>query len=113
VYTDLRRVTLPLGIDDRSTIWLCLVDRVYIPPEETAIIREGAAASSAGISMRISRNGATTCPTIVSSVPAVSVRIPGRMAPALWMSTSSRSWVAQNWRAKTRTASRSSRSARP
>ena len=28
VYTDLRRVTVPLGIDDRSTIWLCLVDRV-------------------------------------------------------------------------------------
>ena len=27
VYTDLRRVTVPLGIDDRSTIWLCLVDR--------------------------------------------------------------------------------------
>ena len=27
VYTDVRRVTAPLGIDDRSTIWLCLVDR--------------------------------------------------------------------------------------
>ena len=27
VYTDLRRVTVPMGIDDRSTIWLCLVDR--------------------------------------------------------------------------------------
>ena len=26
-YTDLRRVTVPLGIDDRNTIWLCLVDR--------------------------------------------------------------------------------------
>ena len=27
VYTDVRRVTVPLAIDDRSTIWLCLVDR--------------------------------------------------------------------------------------
>ena len=27
VYTDVRRVTVPLGIDDRSTIWLFLVDR--------------------------------------------------------------------------------------
>ncbi len=27
VYTDLRRVTAPLGIGDRSTIWLFLVDR--------------------------------------------------------------------------------------
>ncbi len=27
VYTDVRRVTAPLGIDDRNTIWLCLVDR--------------------------------------------------------------------------------------
>lgn len=27
VYTDLRRVTVPMGIDDRSAIWLCLVDR--------------------------------------------------------------------------------------
>ena len=27
VYTDLRRVTVPLGIDDRSTTWLCLMDR--------------------------------------------------------------------------------------
>ncbi len=27
VYTDVRRVTIPLGIDDRSTIWLFLVDR--------------------------------------------------------------------------------------
>jgi hypothetical protein len=27
VYTDLGRVTVPLGIDDRSTIWLCLMDR--------------------------------------------------------------------------------------
>src|SRR5512135_1189125 len=27
VYTDIRRVTVPLGISDRSTIWLFLVDR--------------------------------------------------------------------------------------
>jgi hypothetical protein len=27
VYTDIRRVTVPLGIDDRATIWLYLVDR--------------------------------------------------------------------------------------
>lgn len=27
VYTDIRRVTVPLGITDRSTIWLFLVDR--------------------------------------------------------------------------------------
>ena len=27
VYTDVRRVTAPLGIEDRSTIWLFLVDR--------------------------------------------------------------------------------------
>ena len=27
VYTDIRRVTVPLAIGDRSTIWLCLVDR--------------------------------------------------------------------------------------
>jgi hypothetical protein len=27
VYTDLRRVTVPLGIEDHSTIWLFLVDR--------------------------------------------------------------------------------------
>jgi hypothetical protein len=27
VYTDLRRVTIPLAIGDRSAIWLCLVDR--------------------------------------------------------------------------------------
>ena len=27
MYTDLRRVTVPLGIDDRSTTWLCLMDR--------------------------------------------------------------------------------------
>ena len=27
VYTDVRRVTVPLGIGDRSTIWLFLVDR--------------------------------------------------------------------------------------
>jgi hypothetical protein len=26
VYTDLRRVTIPLAIGDRSAIWLCLVD---------------------------------------------------------------------------------------
>ena len=33
---------------------------MYIPPEETVITREGAAASSAGISRRVSRYGATT-----------------------------------------------------
>jgi len=35
------------------------------------------------------------------------------MRPALWMSASSRSWVARNPRAKARTASTFSRSARP
>jgi hypothetical protein len=35
------------------------------------------------------------------------------MTPALWMSASSRSWVARNPRAKARTASTFSRSARP
>jgi len=35
------------------------------------ISRDAAAVTSAGISKPVSRNGATTCPTIVSSVPAV------------------------------------------
>jgi hypothetical protein len=33
---------------------------------QTVISRDGAAATSAGISKRVSRNGATTCSTIVS-----------------------------------------------
>ena len=41
-----------------------------MPPEETVITRDGAAASSAGVSRRVSRNGATTWPRNVISVPA-------------------------------------------
>jgi len=33
---------------------------------QTVISRDGVAATSAGISKQVSRNGATTCPTIVS-----------------------------------------------
>jgi hypothetical protein len=69
VYTDLRRVTVPLGIDDRSTIWLCLVDRVG------RVAGRGSGGPGPGHRRR-SRHGAATAPELAAAAAQAAGRRP-------------------------------------
>ncbi len=99
---------VPRSICRSSTCRRC----VYIPPDVTLTIRDGALLRSRPSSSFVNRNGAATLVANVSSSPsAVTVRCAGS-TPALLTSTSSRGSRARNSAANRRTSPRSLRSHR-
>jgi hypothetical protein len=85
---------------------------VYIPPDETLMMRAGALVSSSGINRFVSRNGPRTLVAKVSSMPSTETARSFSSAPALLTSTSSLVVSALKLEANCLTASRSLRSHR-
>jgi hypothetical protein len=76
----------PRSLCRSSTLSFC----VYMPPDDTLMIRAGALSSRSGISRLVSRNGPTTLVASVSSIPSAETPRASVITPALLTSTSRR-----------------------
>ena len=82
-----------------------------MPPDDIVITRPGEPCRSRSSSRPVNKNGPTTWPATVSSMPDGAARLVAVSEPALWIRVSSRACRRRTSAAAARTASKSAKSA--